>query len=137
MRISDWSSDVCSSDLLARWLHPLRQDIHEVGGTFYDYQQDRPGGIRCHSVRGGAGSCNRWRLVGPQALSRLQPWRLQHQQLLGRWQQLWRFFIVINIFQLQLVLFIEFERRRGFGRAVRGIDPFVTSPVRENECRYV
>src|SRR3546814_3118334 len=70
MRISDWSSDVCSSDL--------------------DYQQDRPGGIRCHSVSGGAGSCNRWRLVGPQALSRLQPWRLQHQQLLGRWQQLWR-----------------------------------------------
>src|SRR3546814_15267328 len=30
--------------------------------------------------------------------------------------QLWRFFIVINIFQLQLVLFIEFERRRVFGR---------------------
>src|SRR3546814_16524418 len=32
MRISDWSSDVCSSDLLARFLKTVGQNFHAQGG---------------------------------------------------------------------------------------------------------
>src|SRR3546814_8146540 len=32
MRISDWSSDVCSSDLLIRWYLALGRDMREVYG---------------------------------------------------------------------------------------------------------
>src|SRR3546814_5527310 len=36
MRISDWSSDVCSSDLIAALLGDPRRRVHVVGGRFTD-----------------------------------------------------------------------------------------------------
>src|SRR3546814_566109 len=44
MRISDWSSDVCSSDLLAlsRWVSRLRSTRTETGRRFNSLNLDRP-----------------------------------------------------------------------------------------------
>src|SRR3546814_13747624 len=47
MRISDWSSDVCSSDLASKERRALNQGVHIVVGT--------PGRLRDHLERGALG----------------------------------------------------------------------------------
>src|SRR3546814_7962212 len=50
MRISDWSSDVCSSDLRGRAGGPPRAPLHD------DADRDRPPLPLDHDSRGGAGA---------------------------------------------------------------------------------
>src|SRR3546814_7143255 len=50
MRISDWSSDVCSSDLACRHLHGHR---HVAPGVQPDDDRHPPAGGRAESRRGG------------------------------------------------------------------------------------
>src|SRR3546814_12453627 len=45
MRISDWSSDVCSSDLLASLQGLLKTDLTGVLKNGYDLNNNRQGGI--------------------------------------------------------------------------------------------
>src|SRR3546814_5801420 len=42
MRISDWSSDVCSSDLMKQWRADLRGEV-ELGDGFFDKLRIRAG----------------------------------------------------------------------------------------------